>query len=139
VTGIFVDPADNSIEVHKQGKNNRDHFDVNGKECKSMGEAAEEAIRFYLKEHPEYTFEQIKQYWGFFIDDEFGTLRYTDIHVRSYDGIPIHTYSQFRQYGVSSYWNRFVKLCKNAGIIITKMRMLCFVKDEKIHYRYSKL
>ena len=119
VVGIFVNPSTNRIEVLLFNESN--HFDVNGKECKSMSEAAAEAVRVYLKKR-RVTFAVLKHYWGKYVLDQKGPSRFKCINVNTSDGVPVHTFTQFRQYGLSSYWTDFERLCKKRGITITKMR-----------------
>lgn len=133
VVGIFIDPEQNTIEIQQFDK--RDHFEVNGKECKSMGEAAAEAIKFYLNKHKNITFEQLKQYWGKFVEDKVRS-KSKNIKVKTSDGISVHTYTQFRQYGICSYWTDFEKLCRKKRITIAKMRKLYI--GGVSHYEYRK-
>ena len=123
VIGIFVDPSVNSVEIQMYGKRNWNHFDVNGKECKSMGEAAAEAIKLYLHTKA-VSYAQLKEYWGSFVDNQIGRSRYKNTKKKTSDGITVHTYTQFRQYGLCSYWADFVRLAKGKRIVIKKMRRL---------------
>lgn len=121
VTGIFVDPATDVIEVLQFSESN--HFEVNGKECESMTEAAAEAIKEDLGKHS-VSYNKLQQRWGKFVLDKRGPSRYKNINVKTSDGVIVHTYTQFRQYGLCSYWSDFEKLCKKNGIKVTKLRML---------------
>ena len=119
VLGIFVDPVLNTVEVLQFGEPS--HFDVNGTECKSMADAAAEAVRAYATMHPS-NFKQLKSHWGKFVNNVRGASRYKNIGMKSTDGVQVYTYTQFRQYGLSSYWSVFVHLCKKNGIIVSKMK-----------------
>ena len=119
VTGIFIDPLSGDVEVLQF--NSSDHFYVNGVECKSMNEAAAKAIKEYAIKHPQ-TYSQLKAYWGKYVLDKKGSSRYKNINIQTTDGVTIHTYTQFRQYGLCSYWADFERLCKGKGIKVAKMR-----------------
>ena len=121
VTGIFIDPLSGVVEVLQF--NSSDHFYVNGVECKSMTEAAAKAIKEYAIKHPQ-TYSQLKAYWGKYVLDEKGSSRYKNINIQTTDGVTIHTYTQFRQYGLCSYWADFERLCRGKGIKVAKMRKL---------------
>ena len=121
VTGIFVDSATDIIEILQFRQSN--HFEVNGKECKSMTQAAAEAIKEYLGKH-RVTYKQLQNRWDKYVLDKKGPSRYKNINVTTTDGVTVHTYTQFRQYGLCSYWSDFEKLCKQNGIKIAKMRKL---------------
>lgn len=121
VTGIFVDPATGVIELLQFSQSN--HFEVNGKECKSMTQAAAEAIKDYLDKN-RVSYKQLQQRWGKYVLDKKGPSRYKNINTTTSDGVTVHTYTQFRQYGLCSYWAVFEKLCKKNGIKVSKMRML---------------
>ena len=121
VTGIFIDPLSGDVEVLQF--NSSDHFYVNGVECKSMNEAAAKAIKEYAIKHPQ-TYSQLKAYWGKYVLDKKGSSRYKNINIQTTDGVTIHTYTQFRQYGLCSYWTDFERLCRGKGIKVAKMRKL---------------
>ena len=121
VTGIFIDPLSGVVEVLQF--NSSDHFYVNGVECKSMNEAAAKAIKEYAIKHPQ-TYSQLKAYWGKYVLDKKGSSRYKNINIQTTDGVTIHTYTQFRQYGICSYWADFERLCRGKGIKVAKMRKL---------------
>lgn len=121
VTGIFIDPLSGVVEVLQF--NSSDHFYVNGVECKSMTEAAAKAIKEYAIKHPQ-TYSQLKEYWGKYVLDKKGSSRYKNINIQTTDGVTIHTYTQFRQYGLCSYWADFERLCRGKGIKVAKMRKL---------------
>lgn len=121
VTGIFIDPLSGVVEVLQF--NSSDHFYVNGVECKSMNEAASKAIKEYAIKHPQ-TYSQLKEYWGKYVLDKKGSSRYKNINIQTSDGVTIHTYTQFRQYGICSYWADFERLCRGKGIKVAKMRKL---------------
>lgn len=118
VTGVFVDPVAGSIEVLQF--NEPSHFEVAGKECKSMSEAAAEAVKVYLSGRP-VPFTKLKKDWGKFVEDRVRS-KSKNIKILTTDGVAVHTYTQFRQYGLCSYWSDFEKLCKKNGVSITKMR-----------------
>lgn len=119
VLGIFVDPVLHTVEVLQFDQPS--HFYVNGTECKSMTDAAAEAVKAYLTKHPK-KFKQLKSHWGKFVDDQRGPSRYKDVGMKTTDGVPVYTYTQFRQHGLSSYWTDFVRNCKKNGIVVSKMR-----------------
>lgn len=121
VTGILIDPLSGVVEVLQF--NSSDHFYVNGVECKSMTEAAAKAIKEYAIKHPQ-AYSQLKAYWGKYVLDKKGPSRYKNINIQTTDGVTIHTYTQFRQYGLCSYWTDFERLCRGKGIKVTKMRKL---------------
>ena len=121
VTGIFIDPLSGVVEVLQF--NSSDHFYVNGVECKSMTEAAAKAIKEYAIKHPQ-TYSQLKAYWGKYVLDKKGSSRYKNINIQTTDGVTIHTYTQFRQYGLCSYWADFERLCRGKRIKVAKMRKL---------------
>lgn len=133
VVGLFVNPSDNSIEIQQFGK--WDHFNVNGKECVSMNESAAEAIKACLCSHS-VSYEQLKKYWGKFILDKSGPSRYKDIKIKTADGVAVHTFTQFRQYGNCSYWTDFTRLCKKKGITILRMRKLYIGNDKNTPFEY---
>lgn len=119
VAGVFVDPVAGSVEVLQFNESN--HFLVNGKECKSMTEAAAEAIKTFVKSHP-ISYAKLQQKWGKFVNNVKGPSRYKNVGAKTNDGVDVYSYTQFRQYGLSSYWSEFERLCKKNGISITKMR-----------------
>jgi len=121
VCGIFIDPQANTVELLQFGKST--HFEVNGKECKSMSEAASVAIKEYLVQNPS-SFTRLQNSWGRFVLDTRGPSRYKNTRLKTTDGITVHTFTQFRQYGLCSYWSEFEKLCKKNGIIITKVKKI---------------
>lgn len=119
VLGVFVDPVLHTVEVLQFDQPS--HFYVNGTECKSMTDAAAEAVKAYLTKHPK-KFKQLKSHWGKFVDDQRGPSRYKNVDMKTTDGVPVYTYTQFRQHGLSSYWTDFVRNCKKKGIVVSKMR-----------------
>lgn len=119
VTGIFINPHDGTVEVLDYRESI--HFDVNGHECKSMRDACAKAIALCLDSR-EVTFDALKTRWGRFVSNARGASRYRDIRRMTSDGIPVFTYTQFRYYGVNSYWEDFVKLCRKRNILITRKR-----------------
>lgn len=121
VIGIFVDPVANSVEVLIFNESN--HFLVNGKECNSMTEAAAEAIKTYMNSHP-ISYAKLQQKWGKYVNQEIGPSRYKNVGRKTIDGFDVHSYTQFRQYGLNSYWSEFERLCKKNGISITKMKKI---------------
>ena len=121
VIGLFVEPATGVIEILQFSESN--HFEVNGKEYKSMTQAAAEAIKEYLSKH-HVSYKQLQQRWGKYVLDKKGPSRYKNLNVTTADGVTVHTYTQFRQYGLCSYWADFEKLCKKNGIKVSKMRKL---------------
>lgn len=131
VTGIFINPVDNSIEV--LSFNERSHFEVNGHDCKSMSEAVAKAISIYLAEHS-VTYADLTQRFDKYVNNEKGKSRYKDIKRTTADGVPVFTYTQFRQYGTASYWNEFVKLCKKHKINIVRKKKM-YVGEMKFEYK----
>ena len=133
VYGVFVDPDKNLVEVLQFGESS--HFTVNGKECKSMNDAAAEAIRQYVNSHP-VPYAKLQKCWGKFVNYERGSSRYKNVGVKTTDGVSVYSYTQFRQYGLCSYWSDFEKLCKKNGIRIVKMRKY-FVVGRKSPFVYN--
>lgn len=133
VTGIFVDPSSEDVEVLQF--NSSDHFYVNGVECKSMTEAAARAIKEYAGKYPQ-TYSQLKAYWGKYVLNDRGPSRYKNIGIKTTDGVTIWTYTQFRQYGLSSYWTDFERLCKKKGIKVTKMRKVYIGLSSSTPFKY---
>jgi len=134
ITGIFVEPANNTIEVLSFRESC--HFDVNGKEYASMTNAVAGSIKEYLEKHENISFAELKNVWGKFVSDCRGASRYKDIKQTSSDGYPIYTFTQFRQYGLCSYWDDFVKLCKAEGIIVTQKRKYYIGEEQATPYQY---
>ena len=133
LTGIFVDHKNGTIEVQQyitNGKKNSDHFELkwkdnkveSRKECKSMSDTAKEAIKLYLRKNS-VSFTQLKDYWGKFVEDHI-VSKAKNIRVKTIDGVTVHTYTQFRQYGICAYWADFVKLSRKKKMYITKMRKM---------------
>ena len=126
LTGIFVNPAEGSVEVNQtivNGKKVSDHFEVNGMECSSMNEAAAEAVKLYLRTH-RISYAKLKQEWGKFVLDQRGPSRYKNIHAQTADGVTVYTYTQFRQYGIGTYWADFERICRKKRVKVTKLRKL---------------
>lgn len=138
LTGIIVDltneeTIEETIEVQQyiaNGKKGSDHFELkwkdnkveSRKECKSMSDTAKEAIKLYLRKNT-VSFTQLKDYWGKFVEDHI-VSKAKNIRVKTIDGVTVHTYTQFRQYGICAYWPDFVKLCRKKKMFITKMRKI---------------
>ena len=133
VIGIFVFPDTDVVEL--VDFKDRSHFKVEGKECGSMNEAAAEALKVFCINHP-VSYEELKKRWNKFVAQEKGKSRYKDIGLSTTDGVPICTYSQFREHGECSYWNDFEKRCKKNGIKTAKMRKY-FVGGTKTPFIYS--
>lgn len=138
VSGIFVDPdkfdKGEGVElVLFDSKSN--HFMVNGKECNSMNDAAAEAIRMYVALHP-VTYAKLQKSWGKFVSTISGPSRYKNVGVKTIDGVCVYSYTQFRQYGLCSYWNDFERLCKKNGIKIAKMRKVFVPGTTKSPFAY---
>lgn len=133
VVGIFVDPDKNLVEVLQFGKSS--HFAVNGVECKSMNEAAAEAIRQYVNLHS-VSYAKLQKSWGKFVNHERGASRYRNVGAKTTDSVGVYSYTQFRQYGLCSYWSDFEKLCKKNGISITKMKKVFVAGTTKSPFAY---
>lgn len=133
VIGIFVFPDDDVVEL--VDFKDRSHFMVEGKECGSMNEAAAEAIKVFYTKHPA-SYADLKKHWEKFVDQKYGGSRYKDIGLSTTDGVPIWTYSQFREHGECSYWSAFEKLCKKNGVKITKLRKIYSGKDKRSQFIY---
>lgn len=133
IVGIFVDPQDESIEVLDFREPS--HFSVDGTDCNSMNNAAEHAIKLYLKsKNPNYI--DLKNFWGKFVNNERGVSRYKNTREKTKDGEMVFSYTQFRQYGFSSYWEDFLLLCKKSKIRILKERKLYIGVEGKLyHYK----
>ena len=134
VIGIFVFPDEDAVEL--LDFKDRTHFLVEGKECGSMDEAAREVMTVFCTKHP-ISYVDLKKRWDKFVDQEYGGSRYTYIGLTTTDGVPICSYSQFRGYGVCSYWSDFEKLCKKNGIKVKKMRKFYSGKDKKSSFTYK--
>ncbi len=133
VTGIFVFPDTGVVEL--VDFKDHSHFKVEGKECGSMNEAAAEALTVFCTKHP-VSYEELKKRWDKFVAKEKGKSRYKDIGLSTTDGVPIWSYSQFREHGECSYWNDFEKRCKKNGIKTARMRKY-FVGGTKTPFIYS--
>lgn len=131
IIGIFIDPADGSIEVLDFSESS--HFEVEGEECRSMSCAAAAVISAYLSRHP-VKYDRLKELWEKYVSDERGASRYKNIGKTTVDGTDVFTYTQFRQYGTCAYWDDFVKKCKKNGISLIKMRKL-YVGEKQV-YKY---
>ena len=131
IIGIFIDPADGSIEVLDFSESS--HFEVEGEECRSMSYAAAAAISVYMSRHP-VKYDRLKELWEKYVSDERGASRYKNIGKTTVDGTDVFTYTQFRQYGTCAYWDDFVKKCKKNGISLIKMRKL-YVGEKQV-YKY---
>lgn len=131
IIGIFIDPADDSIEVLDLSESS--HFEVEGEECRSMSDAAAAAISVYLSRHP-VKYDRLTDIWGKYVSYERGASRYKNIGKTTVDGTDVFTYTQFRQYGTCAYWDDFVKKCKKNGISLIKMRKL-YVGGKQV-YKY---
>ena len=121
VIGVFVDPDKNQNQVEVLLFGESSHFSVNGVECKTMNDAAAEAIRQYVNSHP-VSYATLRKRWGKFVNNQRGASRYKNVGVKTTDGVGVYSYTQFRQYGLCSYWSDYEKLCKKKGIKIAKMR-----------------
>ena len=133
IVGIFVDPQDESIEVLDFREPS--HFSVEETDCNSMNNAAEHAIKLYLKsKNPNYS--DLKNFWGKFINNERGASRYKNTREKTKDGETVFSYTQFRQYGLSSYWEDFLQLCKKSKIKILKERKM-YIGVEGRLYQYK--
>lgn len=133
VVGIFVDPDKNLVEVLLFGESS--HFAVNGVECKSMNEAAAEAIRQYVNLHS-VPYAKLQKSWGKFVNYERGASRYKNVGAKTTDSVGVYSYTQFRQYGLCSYWSDFEKLCKKNGIRITRMKKVFVAGTTKCPFAY---
>ena len=93
-------------------------YTVSGKPCKSMNQAAEEAIKTFLK-NTIVTYAQLKHVFGKYVSDNVGGSRYRSVGVKTKDGIMVYRYSQFRGSGKKGEnWDDFKKLCQKNGIVI---------------------
>lgn len=123
VFGVFVYPEKETIELWDYSKSS--HFLVNGKchskKCNSMIDAAATAVSFYLDEKPHQKFDDLKddKLFGNFVNYKESGKQYKDIKRTTSDGISVYTSTQFRQYE-NANWSKFVKICKDNGIIITE-------------------
>lgn len=118
VIGIFVDPDKDKVNIKNPNAHSR--FTVDGKECNSMNAAVAEAIKNYLVKKP-CSYNELQEVWGRFVSNTVGTSRYKNIGITTNDGVTVHTYTQFRQYGTASYWQDFIKLCKKNKIKLSSM------------------
>ena len=131
VTGIFVNPADSSVEILSFAESS--HFKVDGKECTGMSNAAAEAIREYLRKHP-VSFNMLKKRWGKYVNNEKGPSRYKNTESKTTDGIDVYSYTQFREYGLGSYWRDFENVRKKNGISVSKLKAY-YTNTGKIVYK----
>ena len=123
VFGIFVYPEKETIELWDYSKSS--HFLVNGrkkcnsKKCNSMIDAAATAVSFYLDEKSPKKFDDLTKKFKNFVNYKESGRQYKDIKRTTPDGISVYTSTQFRQYE-NANWPKFVKICKDNGIMITE-------------------
>ena len=136
ITGIFIDPKNNN-DIEVLDYNGSCQFVVNGHDCKSMNAAAAKALSIYLSKHSVH-YKELKEYWGRYVLDSRDKSRYKPIDSYTSDSPPqqIYTYTQFRKYGISAYWNDFVRKCKEAKIMIVQKRKLYDGTDESRPFKY---
>lgn len=86
-----------------------------------MSNAAAEAIREYLRTNP-VSFDTLRKCWGKYVNYEKGHSRYKNTKSITTDGINVYSYTQFREYGLCSYWRDFESVCKKNGISVSKLK-----------------
>jgi len=133
ITGIFVFPEEEIIEVLQF--NERSHFLVENKECKSMDAALAEVIRVYLSRN-NVSYTKLKNHWGKYVEDNEASSRYKDLHIKTSDNTTVYVYTQLREHGERSYLEDFKRLCKKNDISITKMRKIFTGKDSGPIFEY---
>lgn len=125
--GIYIDVDINSnsgcAKVWDYNKNGK--YVVETRHIKylynGMAKCATATIREYVNSHQDKTFKDLKDIFGKYINDEEGKLRYKDINLKSSDGIPIFSYSDFRGKGPRSLdWYIFTGICSKNGIKISR-------------------
>ena len=126
-------PEEEIIEVLQF--NERSHFLVENKECKSMDAALAEVIRVYLSRN-NVSYTKLKNNWGKYVEDNEASSRYKDLHIKTSDNTTVYVYTQLREHGERSYLEDFKRLCKNNGISITKMRKIFTGKDSGPIFEY---
>jgi len=126
--GIYIDvDKDNNFgcakiwDYNKNGK-----YVVNTKkgsiECNGMTKCATAAIREYVNAHHNNTYKDLQAIFGKYINDQEGKLRYKDTNLKSSDGIPVYSYSDFRGKGPRSIdWHIFTGICSRNGINISRV------------------
>ena len=92
-------------------------------EIKPDDPVAAEALKLYLSKHC-VSYAKLKKCWGKYVNNTVGSSRYKNIRVKTSDGIPVYSYTQFRKYGFCSYWNEFERICKKKKISIIKMKKI---------------
>ena len=124
ITGIFIDPKNNG-DIEVLDYKGSCHYFVNGYDCKSMNAAAAKALSIYLSKRS-VKYKELKTFWGKFVSDSRGKSRFKPLDSYTDDSPPqqVYSYTQFRKYGISSYWEDFVRKCKDAKIKITQKRKL---------------
>ena len=122
--GIYIDVDLNKNsgcakiwDFNKNGK-----YIVNTKQCNGMAKCATAAIREYVNAHPNKTYKDLQAIFGKYINDQEGKLRYKDTNLKSSDGIPVFSYSDFRGKGPRSIdWHIFTGICAKNGINISRV------------------
>lgn len=136
ITGIFIDPKKND-DIEVLDYKGSCHFVVNRHDCKSMNAAAAEALTLYLSKHS-VKYKELKEYWERYVQDNRGKSRYKPIDSYTNDFPPkqVYSYTQFRKYGISSYWDDFVRKCKEARIMIVQKRKYYDGTDTSRPFKY---
>lgn len=136
ITGIFIDPKNND-EIEVLDYKGSCQFNVSGHDCKSMNAAAAEALSLYMSKHS-INYKELKEYWSRFVSNSRGKSRYKPIDSYTNDCPPqqVHSYTQFRKYGISSYWDDFVRKCKEAKIMIVQKRKYYDGTDTSRPFKY---
>lgn len=124
ITGIFINPQKND-EIEVLDYKGSCQFIVNGHDCRSMNAAAAEALTIYLSKHS-VKYKELKELWDRYVLDSPGKSRYKPLDSYTNDSPPkqVYSYTQFRKYGISSYWEDFVRKCNEAKIKIVQKRKI---------------
>ena len=97
--------------------------DIYTDDAAQAARAAAEAIRAYVRLDP-CTYAKLKKIWEKYVNNIKGLSRYKNVGVKTTDGVSVYSYTQFRQYGLGSYWSDFERVCKKNGITIVKMKKI---------------
>lgn len=88
---------------------------------------AKTVISEYLKANAGISFPQLKKVFNMsntkYVDTEVGASRYSNLTTLA-DGTDVYVYTQWREYGYRSNWDKFVGLCKKLGYVISKTYLL---------------
>jgi len=126
VTCIFVNPISCEIEVADFDKQSRYGVTYNRTTQHSVGmtETANYAISEYCKSK-NISYSSLVQIFGKYVNNQVGPSRYKLCEkVLTSDGQQVHSFTQWRKFGISAYWLDFVALCKKQKIKIQELRKI---------------